>query len=59
MKNVLICKITILVIEQVPWKSDSVTLYVLLGYADDFSRSFSNKGLFRDTLKKNNKIYRI
>lgn len=59
MKNVLICKITIQVIEQLPWKSDSVTLFVLLAYADDFSRSFSNKGIFRDPLKRNNKIYLI
>jgi hypothetical protein len=44
------------VIEQLPWKSDGVILFVLLAYAEDFSRSFLNKGIFRDSLKRNNKI---
>lgn len=55
-KNVLDCKITIGVIEQLPWKSYGVTLFVFLAYAEDFSRSFSNKGIFLYPWKRNHKI---
>jgi len=44
------------VIEQLPWKSDGVTLFALLAYAEDFSRSFYNKGIFGDPFKRNHKF---
>ena len=37
-------------------KYDCVTIFVPFGYAEVYSTSFWNKGIFRDSLKRNHKI---